>query len=45
MKKEWNMPELLELGVKNTELGNSTPKTPDSSYVDSNNNRWYSFPS
>ena len=45
MKKVWSNPEILELGVENTELGNAEPTTPDSSYVDSDNHKWYSYPS
>lgn len=45
MLKQWNNPEILELGLENTELGDGPRDNPDATYVDNNGHRWYSYPS
>jgi hypothetical protein len=39
-KKSWNAPEILELGVENTEYGNSITNNIDATYNDGKHTFW-----
>ena len=42
-KAKWMEPQVNELGLENTEYGNSITPNVDASYTDSKGDNWWSF--